>query len=320
VVLDVGYLLPSRDLVVAGHDDPRPLLALAERAEELGFDSVWAGDSPVARPRADALALLAAVAARTEQVMLGTAVLLPALRDPVLLAHQVATVDGLSGGRLVLGVGSGFAYPPTEAQFAAVGVPFGARVSRLEEAVGALRALWSSGGEPVSFGGRHVRFDDVVLRPLPAREGGPPLWLAGSGEAAERRVGRLADGWLPYPPRPAGYAEGWARVREAAAEAGRADPTPALYATVGLTRAGGDAAERMRRSVERSYDAPLSVVSGIQALFAGDAEEVAAWLATYVEAGVRHVVLRVADDDPAAALDVLGREVLPAVRAVRALR
>lgn len=93
-----GFLLPSRDAVVSGAEDPRDLVTLAEQAEAAGFDSVWVGDSPIARPRADALTLLAAVVARTERVEVGTAVLLPALRDPILLSHQIATLDALAGG------------------------------------------------------------------------------------------------------------------------------------------------------------------------------------------------------------------------------
>ena len=100
----IGYLLPTREQIMEGRHDAASLLALAERAEALGYDSVWVGDSVLARPRHDPLTLLAAVAARVPRVMLGTAVLLPALRNPVLLAHQVATLDQVSEGRFILGV------------------------------------------------------------------------------------------------------------------------------------------------------------------------------------------------------------------------
>jgi alkanesulfonate monooxygenase SsuD/methylene tetrahydromethanopterin reductase-like flavin-dependent oxidoreductase (luciferase family) len=102
----IGYLLPTRERVMEGQPETGPLLALAERAEGLGFDSVWVGDSLLARPRHDPLTLLAAVAARTRKVHLGTAVFLPALRNPVVLAHQLATLDQISEGRLVLASGS----------------------------------------------------------------------------------------------------------------------------------------------------------------------------------------------------------------------
>ena len=129
----LGYLLPTRERVMAGEPAAAPLLALAERAEALGYDSVWAGDSPLARPRHEPLTLLAAAAGRTRRVVLGTAVLLPALRNPVLLAHQAATLDRISEGRLILGVGIASDAPNVRAEFAAAGVPFEKRVGRLLE-------------------------------------------------------------------------------------------------------------------------------------------------------------------------------------------
>src|SRR5436853_5382845 len=105
MALRIGYLLPTREHIMAGQPRAAPLLELAARAEALGFDSVWAGDSLTARPRHEPLAILTAVAARLKRVEVGTAVLLPALRNPVLLAHQVATIDQISEGRLILGIG-----------------------------------------------------------------------------------------------------------------------------------------------------------------------------------------------------------------------
>ena len=101
----IGYLLPTRENIMEGRPEAEPLLQLAERAEAMGYDSVWVGDSLLARPRHEPLTLLAGVAGRTRRVKLGTAVLLPILRNPVLLAHQIATVDQVSSGRLILGVG-----------------------------------------------------------------------------------------------------------------------------------------------------------------------------------------------------------------------
>src|SRR5262249_30863354 len=100
----IGYLLPAREQVMAGRPEAAPLIALAERAADLGFDSIGAGDSLLARPRHDPLTLLAAVGGRVPRVELGTAVLLPALRNPVVLAQQVATLDQISEGRVILGV------------------------------------------------------------------------------------------------------------------------------------------------------------------------------------------------------------------------
>jgi len=120
----IGYLLPTRERIMAGQPQAAPLLELAERAERLGFDSVWAGDSLLARPRHEPLTLLAAVASRVRRVDIGTAVLLPALRNPVLLAHQVATLDQVAEGRLILGVGIAADVPNIRQEFTAAGVPF----------------------------------------------------------------------------------------------------------------------------------------------------------------------------------------------------
>ncbi|MEV0622682.1 LLM class flavin-dependent oxidoreductase [Nonomuraea sp. NPDC050404] len=306
--LAIGYLLPTRDQTARGDHETEQLVDQARRAESLGFDSVWAGDSPVTRPRADPLLLLAAVAIATRGITLGTAVLLPALRHPVLLAHQLATLDRLADGRLVVGMGGGFPSPGTEAQFAAVGVAFPDRISRLEESIEAMRRLWT--GQEVSFTGRHFDFRDVRLAPAPARPAGPPIWLAGGGEPALRRVARLADGWLPYPPAVQDYARDLAAIRQAAVRT----LTPALYATLCLDEDPERARARLRTSIERYYNAPLEAVETVQAMFAGTAHEAADWLNSYTGAGARHMVIRLAVDDHHAGLEEFAGRVLPLIR------
>lgn len=123
MTLRIGYLLPTRESIMEGRPEAEPLLNLAERAEQLGYDSVWVGDSLLARPRHEPITLLAGVAARTKRVKLGTAVLLPALRNPVLLAHQIATLDQISAGRIILGIGIASDVPNIRAEFRAAGVP-----------------------------------------------------------------------------------------------------------------------------------------------------------------------------------------------------
>ncbi len=311
--MSVGYLLPTRDAVTLARPAAEPLIALAVRAEDLGFDAVWVGDGPHARPRHDALTMLAAVAARTERVSVATGVLLAALRAPLLLAQAAATLDQIAEGRLILGVGAGFPFPETERQFQAVDVPYAGRVARLTETVTAMRALWQTPGEPVTFAGRHIELDDVTLEPAPYRPGGPPVWFAGAGEAAERRVGRLADGWLPYPPTAEQYAQSWERVSEAARTAGReSPPLPALYATVAVDDSADVARERLRRNIERYYSQPLELMQMIQASFAGTPAEVCDWLNQYVQSGARHIVLRITDEDAERGLKAAGhaRELL----------
>ena len=158
----IGYLLPTRERIMQAEPAVEPLLALAERAGALGYASVWVGDSVLARPRHDPLILLAAIAARVPQVAVGTAVLLPALRNPVLLAHQVATLDRISDGRLVLGVGIARDVPDIRAEFAACGVPFEKRIGRMMEG---LRFVRRFGPAMLSTGRGGGRYTVVFWRP-----------------------------------------------------------------------------------------------------------------------------------------------------------
>src|SRR5262249_25612777 len=154
-----------------GRADIHRMLALAVRAEQAGFDSVWIGDSILARPRFEALTTLAAIAMRTARVQLGTAVYLTPLRHPVPLAQTVGNLDLLCGGRLSFGIGLG---PPTaavRAEYAACGVDFRQRGVIQEEGLQIMKGLWT--GQPFSSQGKHFRIDSSTLHPLPARAGGP---------------------------------------------------------------------------------------------------------------------------------------------------
>src|SRR5438046_7872952 len=165
MTVELGVLLPTREAVMSGHPETAPLLAMAERAEASGFDAVWIGDSLIARPRHEPLTLLAAVAARTQRVKLGTAVLLPALRNPVVLAHVVGTLDRIAEGRVILGVGIAADAPPIRKEFAAAGVPFERRVGRFLETLEICQALWTRAH--VSFRGKHFHRVEVPMEPKP---------------------------------------------------------------------------------------------------------------------------------------------------------
>ena len=216
----LGYLLPTREQIMEGNPSAAPLLALATRAEAEGFDSVWVGDSLLARPRHDPLTLLAGVAGRVPRVELGTAVLLPALRNPVLLAHQCATLDQISEGRFILGVGFAADVPNIRAEFAAAGVPFEKRIGRMMEGLRLCQALWT--GKPVDWEGRWP-VHQGVLAPTPYRPGGPPLWIGGNLPTSLERAGKFFDGWFPVAPEADAFGAGLGQVRDIAKTAGR-DP------------------------------------------------------------------------------------------------
>ena len=128
-----GVLLPTREAIMSGRADPSGLYQIAERAEALGFHSVWVGDSLTARPRIDALTTLAAIGARTQRVRLGTAIFLAALRHPILLAYQLASLDWMTAGRVDLGVGYGRPKEPAaEHEFEILGLDPSARMKMTE--------------------------------------------------------------------------------------------------------------------------------------------------------------------------------------------
>jgi alkanesulfonate monooxygenase SsuD/methylene tetrahydromethanopterin reductase-like flavin-dependent oxidoreductase (luciferase family) len=291
----IGYLLPTREAVMESRPETGRLLALAERAEALGYDAVWVGDSLLARPRHDPLTLLAAVAARTRRVMVGTAVFLPALRNPVVLAHQLATLDQISEGRLVLGAGIANDLPNIRAEFAAAGVPFERRVGRMMEGLRLARALWT--GQPVDWEGRWP-VKGGVLGPTPHRPGGPPIWLAGSVRAAFERAAKHFDGWFAIEPDLARWTEQWREVRQIRREAGR-DPAQfaaANYVTLALDEDRARAEQRIDAFLESYYGQPAAVMRTRQAAFGGPPGAAAAWLQGYAEAGVTDLIVRFTGD------------------------
>jgi probable F420-dependent oxidoreductase len=297
-----------------GAPDIGQIIDLAERAEVLGFGSVWAGDSVLARPRLEALTTLAAVSSRTEHVKLGTAVLLSALRNPVVLANEAANLDILSGGRLILGLGIAAKTPAIAREFAACGVSFAHRIGLFEEGVTIMRQLWT---EPsVTFRGRHFQLDDVRLGLRPLQSTGIPLWLAGSVDNALRRVSRLGDGWFPGPPSVQVFTKQWEQLQAAAHEAGR-DPQElhrCVYTTLNINDDASEAEREMREFVEGYYLAPYEVMAPLQSICSGTAETCASWLNEFVAAGAQTIVLRFGGPDQVGQLERCTRDVLPHVR------
>lgn len=165
---------------------------LARRIDALGFDSIWTGDHVSFHlPRYDSMALLASYASITRRVKLGCAVYLLALRPPAVAAQAAATLDVLSGGRLIFGVGVGGENPK---EFELCGVPHRERGARVTEAIDVLRTLWRD--SPASFAGRFTRFDGVSIEPRPVQKPGPPILIGGRSDAALARAARQGDGWV----------------------------------------------------------------------------------------------------------------------------
>ena len=257
--LKLGYLLPTRERIMVGKHDTQEILNLGDIADKLGVDSVWIGDSLLAKPRHDPLSLIAAIAGRTNQVKIGTAVLLPMLRNPVLLAHQVATIDQISEGRMILGVGTARDAPAIRNEFEAAGVPFEKRVGRMMEGIRLCKSLWR--GEPVHWRGRwDVECESLGM--LPYREGGPPIWGGGSAMGALNRAGKNLDGWFPVGPDAKTISEYWKTVQQVAQEEGRNndDLTCAAYVTLSINNDVQTAQENLDDYLSGYYGAPADFI------------------------------------------------------------
>jgi probable F420-dependent oxidoreductase len=185
--------------------------------EELGYESVWTGDHvSFHNPLYESLTLLATYASITSRVRLGTAVYLLALRSAAIAAKMTSTLDALSGGRLIFGVGVGGENPK---EFELCGVPHGERGARVSEGIDAVRTLWRD--TPATFKGRFTRFEGVSIDPKPMQKPGPPIWIGGRSDAALARAGRQGDGWVSYVVQPERYAQSLDKIRSAAQQAGR---------------------------------------------------------------------------------------------------
>src|ERR1041385_2595405 len=178
--VEFGLLLHTRHWIRAERApaDLDEFWRAAEDAESAGFDHLWVGDSPriarMDRAHADCLTVMAALAAKTKQIKIGVVPLIAGLRNPVLLAHSLATLDVISSGRIIIGVSAGPQYKFAEQEFEACGVPFNQRAGRLEEAIQLMRRLWAE--ESVSFQGKYYRLNDIGIQPRPVQT--IPIWCA----------------------------------------------------------------------------------------------------------------------------------------------
>ncbi len=203
---------------------PADTMRLARLAEELGFDSVWAGEHVVlpnphvapapmqpTDPILDPMVHLAFVAAATERVLLGTGIIILPQRNPLVLAKQAASLDVLSDGRLLLGIGVGYLEP----EMTAIGVPMDERAARTDDYLAAMRAIWTQPG-PVSFDSPSARFAGIDAYPRPVQADGPRVIVGGHTPAAYRRAVRSGHGWYGFAQNPEGTAASLAGLAEAA--------------------------------------------------------------------------------------------------------
>ena len=270
----------------------RPLIedlaALIEVVDRCGYDSIWVGDHVAfAIPYLDPLVQLAQAAVLSRRITVGTAVYLLPLRNPGPVAKQVATLDLLTEGRVIFGVGVGGEFPK---EYELCGVPLKERGSRLNESIEVLRKLWS--GQPVSHSGRHFNFTDIRMLPAPHQAGGPPIWCGGRSAAALTRAALLGDGWVSYAVTAPMFAEAMAKIRSTA-EAARRDlrgfsTAHLLFVRVDDSYESAFAAANQTLSVR--YGTDFSKPTRRYAAL-GPPRQVADQIRTFYEAGARHLIL-----------------------------
>jgi probable F420-dependent oxidoreductase len=304
--------------------------AYLRRAEDLGFESAMLIDHLLVAPPAyrvtwlEPMTLLAALSGVTRSIRLGTLVLVLPFRDPVAFAKEWATLDQLSGGRTILGVGVGW----NREEFAALRIPIKERGRRMNEMLEAITALWA--GDDVSYEGEFYRFEHLTIEPKPAQKPHPPIWIGGGTQPSEkiygqgvdtiqpvlRRIARYADTWVPHSSATAEMVTGdWAAIQGYMVELGR-DPSgmSRVYSNFVHILAPGERPE--------SAAAKFRVYSGMDLEYwqefylLGEAEAVAQRIRAKIEAlgGVDHLILNPLDWDPRN-LDVLAERVLPLVAA-----
>lgn len=312
-----GYLLPTRGAVLdAGTTTPlherlqRDVLELAVDVETRGFDSVWVGDSILAKPRPEPLTTLAAIAGLTDDVALGTAVYLPTVRHPVHVAHQVATLDLLSEGRVALGMGVGRG-PAVEDEYETFDLPYNRRGRLLDESLDVIAGLLE--GDGVTYHGEFVDLNDVSLGIEPVGEvpSYVPYRTIGDGGEFPRHVrNRIVDhagGWLPNSIPPESYRAGLESIRSFLSDGNREPDSfdPAFYLNAVIADTESVAIDRARTFLERYYPRlnNLSDDAVRQHGAFGPPGVVATTLANYREAGVEHFVVRFTAQDQEAQLD-----------------
>jgi alkanesulfonate monooxygenase SsuD/methylene tetrahydromethanopterin reductase-like flavin-dependent oxidoreductase (luciferase family) len=314
----IGILIPTRGVVMQSARRPpvEECWAMARTADRAGYDALWVGDSIVAKPRLEPLTTLAYLAAMTERVRLGTAVLLPALRHPVVLAGQLANVDQISRGRLVLGLGVGWSLPSAEQEWAACGADHKRRVQRLEDHVRIWRQLWR--GEPLTLRGEDYALTEHTIGPLPWTEPGPPVLIT-AGNRGEMlpaqfdRLARLGDGIITTYI----HAQECRPIRELAEAAlarhgrPRAGFSLCVYTTVRIEDEPR-VAERVTAEFLQTYYGGGVHSRGTMGL--GPPESVIEALRGYADAGADELCVRFIGDDQLAQLERFTRDVLPALR------
>jgi probable F420-dependent oxidoreductase len=284
---------------------PADVVNFARRCEELGLHSMWIIDR-IAYDNLEPLTVLAAAAAVTQRIRLGTSVLLPGLRQPALLAKIVATLDFIANGRVTLGIGFG----SRESDFSAVEVPFEGRGSRAVEVVQLIKRLWTE--EKVTHHGRFFHIQNLTIGPRPIQS--PiPIWTGGSADIALKRAGTWANGFICGSSAIPEFSSTWEKVAQYARAAGR---NPAEIEKAGLTFMAindnkGKAVETVGAYISRYYGRLRGDVENT--FLVGSGAACAERIEAFFARGLETLIIGTADPDPKQ-LDLFGDKVLPLLK------
>lgn len=305
---------------------------LAEEVEKLGYDTVWVGDNFFAKGRMESITTLAAIAARTSRVRLGTAAFILPLRHTVWVAIAWATLDQISRGRTILNVcvgggGAKLAGPEFAAEFEVAGVSYKDRGDIMEEQIHVLRHLWSAGSQP--FSGRYHAIPAITIAPLPHQRPAPPVWVSSNPQLVEgiapavvermlRRVAVTAEGWMTALATAEEYANLWTTIEHHAKETGR-DPAaiaPGYQMTLTVADSRREAEAEGREFINRYYGTSYTDLG--DSMWGrdpyGTPDDCIRGIRAMIDAGVRNFALRFASRDQFGQVLRFTRDVLPALR------
>ena len=337
--LTFGVNLNNREPLIAPDYSLQDLLALAERVEALGFDSVWVGDSLFSKPRWEPINLLSAISQRTNRVKLGTACMVSGTRHPLYLALEWATLDQLSNGRTIFGTGMGNPEEGVRREYAAVGLDFEKRAKIFEEGLAVLREVWTTGR--TNFHGEHYAFDDIAfysgteMAPLMPVQQPPPVWVVSNPRLtvgtkqetatervvsrAARRIAAYGDGWMTCcrARHPEEFRAQLDQIDQAIAEAGRTRDEFVMSYQVTMNIA--DSREEARAGIDAYISQYYPELSKAMDLGewgpVGTADDIIAWMQSFAAAGVDYFICRFGSLDQFGQVERLARDVMPAFQA-----
>ena len=293
--------------------DAKALVDYGVRMEELGFDLVWVWDHMLLGvepnfPIIDSLTVLTGIAARTKQIKLGTGILVLPLRNAIALAKQLSSMDQLSGGRLVMGMASGW----YKREFDAMGIPFEQRGKIMDENLDLVRRLWT---EP-SVTGEYVRYkpSKAVMYPKPAQER-IPILIGGYVDRVLKRAATTGDGWLTYFYTPEGFTKSWTKIRNFAKEAGK-DPDKLLNASqlpIFIGKSKDAVKDEMMDWLNKEWDFPAQSDCTRDCAVMGSVDDCVAQLKEHHAVGVQKIIF-VPYKYRMDQIEIIAREIIPRLR------